>query len=418
MNPIPFLFPLFGWFGNQARPDFFHDRYSSQGQISLHSEGNFESSHLNGWFVSQALIGKSFSQADMLSVQADQQGYASGRWETAFRYWGLDSAFGGGQWRHSLGFSNSWIGYASYDADLFGLISRGNAPYAGQTLDLNAGSGFLTNYQTIDFSLARAFSRTNSTWFLSFGLGFVNGSFFRDAQMQGGSFFTHPEGDELRLGMDRVQLRASDPSGSAFLYPAGLGFSFRGSLEYQHKNGHVVSFSVQDAGLMFWNRQAQAIELDSELVWSGFAVPNIAEVGETLFQEQLDSIGSNLIVSDVRRSFESVLPVGIRLGYGRRLFQNKALLQAQVHYAPHLMPIPEVELAFYYLGKGRLNAGISASGGGVCLWKVGLNVGVDAGRGWAFQLFTRHAESIWPNAAGRGLSAGFQVSKRILIPKL
>jgi hypothetical protein len=30
MNPIPFLFPLFGWFGNQARPDFFHDRYSSQ----------------------------------------------------------------------------------------------------------------------------------------------------------------------------------------------------------------------------------------------------------------------------------------------------------------------------------------------------------------------------------------------------
>ncbi|MDA0929801.1 MAG: DUF5723 family protein [Bacteroidetes bacterium] len=414
MNPIPFLFPLFGWFGTQARPDFFQDRYSSLGQVSLYSEGNFESSHMNGWFVSQALIGRSFTQADMMSVQADGQGYASGRWETGFRYWSLDSAFGGGAWRHSLGFSNTWQGYASYDADLFGLISRGNAPFAGQSLPLNSSTGFLTNYQTIDFSLARPFHGPNASWFIGFGLGFVNGSFFRDAQMQGGSFYTHPEGDELRLGMNQVQLRASDPSGSAFLYPAGLGFSFRGSLEYQHKKGHVVSFSVQDAGLMFWNRQGQTIELDSELVWSGFEVPNIAEVAETLFQDQLDSIAGDLVVLDQRRSFETMLPVGMRLGYGRRLFQNTALLQAQMYYAPYCMPIPELELAFYYLGKGRLNAGISASGGGVCLWKIGLNVGVDAGKGWAFQLFTRNAESIWPNAAGRGFSAGFQISKRML----
>ena len=73
MNPIPFLFPLFGWFGTQARPDFFQDRYSGLGQVSLYSEGSFESSHLNGWFVSQAFIGRSFSQADMMSVQADGQ---------------------------------------------------------------------------------------------------------------------------------------------------------------------------------------------------------------------------------------------------------------------------------------------------------------------------------------------------------
>lgn len=416
MNPIPFLIPLFGWFGNQARPDFFHDRYSSQGQVSLYSEGSFESSHLNGWFVSEALIGRSFTQADMLSVQADEQGYASGRWETGFRYWGLDSTFGGGNWRHSLGFSNSWVGYSAYDADLFGLISRGNYPYAGQTLELNSGKAFLTNYQTIDFSLARPFHRPNASWFIGFGLGFVNGSFFRDAQMQGGSFYTHPDGDELRLSMNQVQLRASDPSSSAFLYPAGLGFSFRGSLEYQHKNGHVVGFSVQDAGLMFWNRQAQVVELDSQLVWEGFGIPNIAEVGETLFQDQLDSIASDLVVLDERRSFETALPVGVRLGYGRRLFQNKALLQAQVYYAPYIMPIPELEFSFYYLGKGRLNAGISASGGGVCLWKLGFNFGIDAGKGWAFHLFTRNAESIWPNAAGRGFSAGFQISKRMLKP--
>jgi hypothetical protein len=197
-----------------------------------------------------------------------------------------------------------------FNGSALALALRGNAPFAGQDLDLS-GSTFEDWYYT---GIKYHFSfNLNSRSRAFMGVGILAGHGHALYNFENTSLFTAEDGSfvELNGGYELQQANTTSSLGVAGL---GVGLDFETTL----KNGkHWLTLSAQEFGLMVWT-QTESAKRDSSYRFEGIFIDNFESLSDSLLQAEGDAIIDDLLFND-GENYTRLTPFRVAARYSYQL---------------------------------------------------------------------------------------------------
>jgi len=222
--------------------------------------------------------------------------------------------------------------------DLFELALKGNAGFAGSTIDLSSLRGDIKYYREAGVGFSKNFTnklRIGVKGKLLFGVGAVSID-NRDLGIKVYDDYSHEINADLAVNISAPLLIEKDSDGnieniefddSGFDTKSGLidffsgtknmGFGIDIGATYDISNKFMVSASVTDLGYIKWKKDVTNLTAESQFLFSGLdmldvinGTKTIEEVGE----EMLDSLENSFTVSDTYDPFTTWLPTGVTFG--------------------------------------------------------------------------------------------------------
>ena len=255
----------------------------------------------------------------------------------------------------STGFNN---------ANTIGLILKGNAPYAGQTV---ADQDIFANlYQVRELGVGTGW-KLNDQMKLGVRLRLLQGVRMLDLKRLNYSLFTETSGTQIALNAD-YDLLTSQQIGTVGLFDfQGFGFAADVGMTYAIGEKLELSAAINDIGATFW--QANQITDQIDIDWEGVFVTSIFEdsVPEILEQE-VDSLSELIFPDTVEASHTLMAPLSIRIGATYNIGTNGQVSGTLV-YNPiktgAYARLPIFSVAYQHQVIPGLTLGANAYGGGL-----------------------------------------------------
>lgn len=409
-----FFMPLFLYFSNTATPVTFPDQNGKYNEVfTINSLAEYQSSSVNSSFFFQALTGK-FLDTDIKNSVSNRLASTNRialDWNTELTYLKMgDSLFGGKNWGYFIGFKNRlWAGSGFRDA-VFNLGFYGNAPYAGQPLDLSNTWGNLMMYQQIGFGLVKQFPDKKVKHTLGGGVYFVNGNFNIDFTSRNMTFYTDTFGQYVDVEAD-FRFRQTNPDNFTPFFPTGQGVSFDLFYEIRFGKGNALFMQANDLGFISWNDFSRTITVDTAVRFDGVTINDIFSIDDATISDIGDSLSSLFNAKTDSGRYMVPLPMSFHIAYAHPLASGKVWLYGGVRHYLLRNWIPQMYARVAYYPAQWFMLGGQVAYGGPGGLQVGLDLGFNFGKGYLLNICTRNLESIVPNTMATGTSVGLRFAK-------
>ncbi len=420
MNPVPIFLPFFMFLNSNQSPLLWRDQYRQADQLlSFHTEASVQSSHLSTDGMYLLLQGGVVDEALKNSLRASGPGQRlGGDWNTQLRYTNLnDSAFGGKGWGYTLAFSNRLIAESRYHGDAFNLLLDGNAPTAGETLQVGDAFAQSYMYQQVEVGMVKSWVSEKASASMAFSVGFVNANWYRGFDAPSGTWYTDPIGSYIDLEAEDWRFETSNPEENGFFFPNGTGVSFSFQYEWHWKKRHMLAFSANDVGFIRWSQKSSSSNLDGSIRWEGVVLPNITNISEGFFEDYADSLQGDYLTENPNRAFSTALPMQFNISYGYNFQSLPLACYGQIRWRPLSPWLPLSTLGLLWSPeKIPLRLAGTLGYGGYGTFQAGLDLGFNFGKGYTLQLRTGNLEGLIPNSFSTGLGAGITFTKYFVKP--
>jgi hypothetical protein len=284
------LLPVFAW-AQQPIWDWMPElRDSSNGAIAL--EGIFslgsDGVHfgdLYRFFTDDYL---DQNEKDALTSSLNSQNLYGGHNRIQYGHIYRSGENGSGRSSNLNGWSISYTQLNGFDfSDSLALIALyGNAPYAGR--EVRTGQLALQNisYSKLSYFWSKEDNK-GGRWTIS--PAFVIGHQMQELRLDESSVHTHEDGDFLRVYYDG-HAYGSDPDNTGVFAFNGTGLALDLAYAVTAADRHEFSIAFQDLGIIFWNSRSRQWTGKDTLDFEGLDIPNILDVGDSLFSQGIDSI--------------------------------------------------------------------------------------------------------------------------------
>ncbi|MFT3885705.1 MAG: hypothetical protein QM724_09815 [Flavobacteriales bacterium] len=337
---------------------------------------------------------------DALDPSSNRAGYAI---DGAISYtWG-DSLSGIGGWRPRITVAHHDVMGLRFTRDAYDLTFFGNAAYEDRVAQLAPSAFTLMRYQTIGFGVEHARS---GSWLT---LELVNGSSLNTGDIDRADLFTAVDGRYLDLDING-RYRGSDPAGNGYLRQNGLGAAVSGQWNFFPRLfGHrsVLGVRLDDAGFVTWNSNAQRVDKDSVVHYTGIRVEDVIDLGGTLIGSSRlqDSLGFGYTHGSFLRPLPARLSAHLRI-FSRNLRWHYDL-SADQRYLPGYVPHGTIGLTRRF---GKTAVSVEGGYGGFGGLRMGAGLQTVIARHCLFTLRSSNVPgTISEQARGMALFAGLEL---------
>ena len=221
--------------------------------------------------------------------------------------------------RRAFGIHYNSLRAVNYSENTLKLALYGNAPYAGETLDLAPTAWWRIQY----FELFYTWGFDNDRWSYNLTGEVLIGLNEQRFQADRLNWFTPESGEYIELDT-KAQGSLTDTSASRnSINGVGLGVGVSG--EYR---GDKWTFrgALEDFGFINWNNKTNTFDVDTLYNYEGLYVDNLFDVQENFFNDAIDSLGQAYFAGEE----------GSRLGITPFLLRGEAITQLNCKTQLHL----------------------------------------------------------------------------------
>lgn len=200
---------------------------SQAATIWLQGNANFGSSAIDNSFALKMGLGGHIGSEEIKKIydKMDEMPRAKANLNYSLTYWGNDILNGKGLGLYaSIG--SRVYGQSEFNKDVFGILFRGNVPYAGTNLDLSNSNAQLIQYMKYTIGLHKENLDATTGNLMNYyggGLSYIQGVDYIDFNTQKANLFTETDGQYVELDLQYSLQRASRPKG--FTNPNGGGLA-------------------------------------------------------------------------------------------------------------------------------------------------------------------------------------------------
>lgn len=390
---------------------FLHSYSGKRHNITLSSQAELGTENIHTLFLNKFFTGNYLDEALKNSVRDRLANYnrLGADWISELRYVNMNDTMLGKNWGYLASFKNRLYAEGRFNRYAFELPFYGNAPYAGMDLPLSGSNGYMMMYQQFQIGFVKTWYQPKSQHVFSFGLGYINGNQLYEARIDSGIVHTALDAESIFLKLDGYLYR-NDPSHNRFFNNNGSGLSL--DFQYQFSQGnHLLSVQALDIGFINWERAGEYYRVDSTLLYEGVTIDNIITTDGSEFTQYFDSLSQNYIRKETDNPGFRMLPAMLHISYAYRFMDGRIVLQTGVDakYSIHYFPSMYVRGVFYPHQRVMLAGSLGYGGFGTL--NIGLDFGINFGKGYNLTLHTRNLEGLIPNTFATGLSAGFKLSR-------
>ncbi|MCX7745024.1 MAG: DUF5723 family protein [Flavobacteriales bacterium] len=412
IKKIAFILPVLFMFGQPQFNRFFIHKYSTQRRaLGVYSFGELGSTSVNIKFLNSFFTGQFINDELKNSVRhrlGDHNRFGID-WSTEISFLNMHDSLLGKNWGFYAAIKNRVTAEGSFSRNAFELPFYGNTMFAGDTAYLSDTRGRLFMYQQFQLGFVKTWTRPKSSHVFGIALSYLNGNNLLEANFNQMNVYTDAQADYLQV-QGNGYLYRNNPEYSRFFTNNGSGLSV--DLQYQAQLGNgFISIQVQDLGFISWERPGDWLTMDTTFRFNGITINNIFTTDGSEFSNFLDSINTYYIKHTNDRPGFRMLPSRFHLAYTHFLLNGKLMLQAGVQARITPYYFPQVYVQGTYYPHSRIMVGTSIGYGGFGTLNIGLDAGVDFGKGYTLILQTRNVEGIVPNTFATGLSAGIKFSR-------
>lgn len=316
---------------------FERNRASSGANHSLELTGNYalNSSAIDNQWTS-AVLGSDFLGED-LKTHTQQRLRSSNA---------LGFGFGAAvQYKHHVGDLNLTIGYNNQvisgnevTRNLFELVMFGNAPFAGQNLDLSGNKIDIRAYQALEIGWEKSGA---GGWLYGAALNGYLSTFDYQADLKRGVLWTDPEGSQVQFDPE-FELTYTDTDSKN-----GLGLGLDAYAVKKYGSGLVI-FQVEDLGFISHPNQTH-LSVDSSYSFDGIEIEDIFNIQNENFDLETDSLHKVFGVAKNQQKHTRFTPMSLTIGI-QELLGEHLLMEVYANYrfitayAPQVIVKPNVRV--------------------------------------------------------------------------
>lgn len=408
------LIPIFLWFNTTGVTDYVpHDRNTYKMQIavtgSFETNSNAVNAEMLRFFLAGRYIDNDMKDRSLKRMRDINRLGMDINADISF-FHKPDSGLGK-NWSYGINLGQRFLFGGQFSKDTYKLGFYGNAPYAGETLELGKLNARFLSYQYISLGFVKEFKGEKWHKSLGFGLGLANANQFFSLSVPRGTLFTEQDGKYLDLDAS-YRISSNDASKNRYFYPNGFGLS--GSLEFSmtDRKRHAFYLKATNFGVMRFNSFSNSRSLDTSLTFNGVEVDNVFGMNGDYLQNTLDSLATNFGGNVARGAELLPMPGTIEMGYSYTAIPRKLYLSALVDYTyfPGYVPRGTIRVT------GVPDPFVSITGtfgyGGFGGFNGGVDLGFHFGEGWHFMLGTKSIQGIVAERTTSGLSGHAGIIKR------
>lgn len=270
------------------------------------------------------------------------------------------SAAGGGYWRqdtsnlqHSVRLE--WVdeNYSVLSRGLTGLILYGNAPFAGETVNLE---GRLTSSRLSALNYGLTFPVGPSFQFTA-SLGLIQVQHFYQNELSG-TLYTQADGEFLDMNYS-LDLSAFQGNGFSDFYSKGISGGV-GMMYHKPRSRYIVAAGIRDLSFLSIP-SARTYKANSQLLFEGFNIQNIFKLNDSSFVDfTQDSILNLLKVHRSNEKSNVAIPPSY---YAYFLYHLKHgwIAAVEATYNPRFADLPYLALHMNYRLNRLLFTGVSVN---------------------------------------------------------
>ena len=225
-----------------------HDSQSSI--LRVQGNLNFGSNGVDNVFASKMAFGGHIEKDRIKDIYTNMK--TNGRVKTDLNYhlqfWSNDS-LNSKKWNLYGGIGSRYYGQGSFNKDVFGILFRGNKPYAGTSLDLKNTDATVLQYMKYSIGVHREYQnkKGNLSSFTGASLSYIQGIDYLNFETKNTSLFTEASGQYVDLDLQYKLTRASRPKGFSHLQGHGVAIdAFYGKIE----ENYFWETSISDLGMV------------------------------------------------------------------------------------------------------------------------------------------------------------------------
>lgn len=264
----------------------------------------------------------------------------------------------------TVGFNQALISSNQIATDAVNIYFFGNAPFAGQTLELATSEVSVFNYQSFEIGLEK---QLNERLFIGGALNLFQGVSFYDLELERGNLFTEPDGSEITLDALFEQTFSDNESDLG----TGLGIDFGLAYTLPDNQGKV-SFRIDDFGYINYQNLVRNT-IDSVYSFRGTELDDIFQLDQ-LDGDNLDTENFNETFGITEERVDRVVltPASFTLGYQRTITQDIFSVDAYLNYRIINSYVPLLLVKPTYHITNYLSAAPAISLGGLGRFDLGL----------------------------------------------
>ncbi len=335
-------------------------------------------------FIKQNVIGGHISSSRINhlvdnSFALNRAGFAL---QSGFQFMSFsDTLFGRAAWGLRLQVNTNYHASLSYTDKLFSTIYKGNAQFAGDTVQLGPMGAQYQSWQKFGVGIF------NKKSLSSVSLSLVAGEKYQSLLVQDAQLYTSPTGDSLALSYTGDYYR-SDTLKTGWANGSGLGLAV--DLDFnlpiaEHKG--AISIGLRDLGFVAWNKQSEQIVFDSTTTWKGIEANNLFDLAtDTL---DLPNLTDSIHTVTSKKNFVAVLPLSLHVRFSK-YFTATDYYELGVSIWPNRAAVPLVYLGLNHRIGDRFIFSERVSYGGYGGLGLGAEMQWMPKGQWLFKLGTYH----------------------------
>lgn len=239
--------------------------------------------------------------------------------------------------RRTFGIHYNSIRAVNYSENLLKLALYGNAPYAGETLDLTPTAWWRVRYFEGFYSWGFDKDKWSYDISASVLVGLEEQRFGADRL----DWFTPESGEFIDLSAKAVGSLTDTAAGRSAVNGLGLGVG----LSATYRNGDwTFHGALEDFGFIRWNDQSYSIDVDTNYRYEGLYIDNLFDIQDNFFEESIDSLGRAYFDGE-KGSRIGVTPFLLRFEAHRTISETQAL-RAGLQYRYRVFNLPLLYAAY------------------------------------------------------------------------
>ena len=310
--------------------EFVKESHKAQrGVVRIQGDVNFGSNGIDNVFANKFAFGGHIESDRISDIYSNmnKNGRVKADLSYQVQYWGNDS-FNKKKWNVYGGIGSRLYGQSTFNKDVFGILFRGNKPYAGTTLDLSDTKGMLIQYMKYSIGVHREYMKyigelPELSSYLGVSLSYIQGIDYINFETRQTSLFTEASGQYVDLDLQFNLERASRPKGLGNTQGHGVAIdAFYGKIN----KSFFWEASVSDLGIVSYGK---IISFEKDTIGVRFEGQKIVAGGGSL-SEVLDSIVAIVEPKGEEKSETVMLPAIFHFRLGKKI--SKTLTADAVLY--------------------------------------------------------------------------------------
>ena len=241
--------------------------------------------------------------------------------------------------RRAFGLHYNSLRAVNYSENLLKLALYGNAPYAGETLDLTPTAWWRIRYVELFYTWGFDQDRFSYNLTAEVLIGLNEQKFSADRL----NWFTPESGEFITLDTKATGFLTDTSSSANSINGLGLGAGI--SAEYR---GDTWTFrgALEDFGFINWNNNSYNFDVDTTYAYEGLYVENLFDIQDNFFDNAIDSLGQEYFPG-TQESRLGITPFLLR-GEAERSLNDQSQIRLGVQYRYRIFNLPLIYGAYDY----------------------------------------------------------------------